>query len=97
MAALKQFSFEDLDSAMTKVDPLGSMAHKNQYSKITEWIPLGNYLLNAQVSGSLKKGMPNSRSVAFSGPSGCLHPDTEIEVYISDKRVTRMIHEEEAV
>lgn len=68
--AIKQFSFEDLDNAMTKIDPSGSIATKNDYSRITEWIGLGNYLLNAQVSGSIRKGMPNARSITFSGNSG---------------------------
>lgn len=66
----KIFSFEELDKAMTKVDPLGSVMTENQFSRIDEWINTGNYLLNAQISGSLFKGIPNSRSVCFAGESG---------------------------
>lgn len=85
----KEFSFDELDKAMTKIDPLGSMMNVNTFSRIEEWIGTGNYLLNAQISGSMFKGIPNSRSIMLSGESGCLHPDTELEVYISDKRVAR--------
>ena len=67
----KQFSFDELDSSMSKIDSLGSKMTLNTYSKIDEWIGTGNYLLNAQISGSVFKGIPNSRSIVFSGVSGC--------------------------
>ena len=66
----KQFTFEEIDNEMSKIDPLGSMLNKNTYSKIDEWIKTGNYLLNAQLSGSIFKGVPNARSITLSGPSG---------------------------
>jgi len=64
------FTFQDLDKAMTKVDSLGSVITENEFSKINEWIPTGNYLLNAQISGSLFKGVPSSRGTLFAGESG---------------------------
>ena len=67
----KQFSFDELDSSMSKIDSLGSVMTNNTYSRIDEWIGTGNYLLNAQISGSVFKGIPNSRSIVFSGVSGC--------------------------
>jgi len=88
------FSFEDLDKAMTKVDGLGSIITENEFSKIGEWIPTGNYLLNAQLSGSLFKGLPGNRGVVFAGESGCLTEDSEIEVYVSDSKVERVIIKE---
>lgn len=66
----KPFSFDELDKTMTKIDPLGSMITNNSFSRIDEWISTGNYLLNAQISGSLFRGIPNSRSVMFAGESG---------------------------
>jgi RecA/RadA recombinase len=66
----KTLSFDELDQAMTKVDPLGSVMTKNQFSRIDEYISTGNYLLNAHISGSIFKGIPNSRSVMLSGESG---------------------------
>jgi RecA/RadA recombinase len=66
----KQFSFEELDKSMSKIDPLGSIITKNEFSRIDEWISTGNYMLNAQISGSLFGGTPNSRSIVFSGVSG---------------------------
>lgn len=66
----KQFSFDELDKAMTKIDPLGSVMTENTFSKIEEWIGTGNYLLNAHIGGSIFKGIPNSRSIMLSGESG---------------------------
>jgi hypothetical protein len=89
----KLFSFDELDGAMSKIDSLGSVMTKNSYSKIDEWIGTGNYLLNAQISGSVFKGIPNSRSIVFSGVSGCLHPDTKLTVFVSEEKTSRRIEE----
>lgn len=40
------------------------------FSDIDEFIHTGNYLLNAQMSGSLRGGYPNARSLGVSGDSG---------------------------
>lgn len=64
------FTFEDLDKAMSKVDSLGSIITENEFSKINEWIGTGNYVLNAQISGSLFKGVPANRGIVFAGESG---------------------------
>jgi RecA/RadA recombinase len=66
----KEISFSELDSFLSKINDKGSIITKNTYSKIDEWISTGNYLLNAQLSGSLFGGIPNSRSVCFAGESG---------------------------
>ena len=87
----KLFSFDELDKAMTKVDSLGSVMTENTFSRIDEWISSGNYILNAQISGSIFKGVPNSRSVVFSGKTGCLHPDTKITVFISEELSSRTV------
>jgi hypothetical protein len=91
----KEFSFDELDGVMSKIDSLGSVMTKNNYSKIDEWIGTGNYLLNAQISGSVFKGIPNSRSIVFSGVSGCLHPDTKLKVWVSEEETSRNIREVE--
>jgi RecA/RadA recombinase len=66
----KQLSFSELDNKLTKISPLGSVVTKNAFSKIDEWIPTGNYMLNAQISGSMFGGIPNCRSVCIAGDSG---------------------------
>ena len=66
----KQLSFAELDVALTKVNSKGSIITKNTFSKIDEWISFGNFLLNAQLSGSLFGGIPNSRSICVAGESG---------------------------
>ncbi len=66
----KSFSFTELDAALTKINPKGSIITTNTFSKIDEYIPSGNYMLNAQLTGSLFGGIPNSRSICFAGESG---------------------------
>lgn len=65
------FSIADLNAAMNKNSKFGGLlADGGGVSKITEYIPTGNYMLNACVSGDLLKGIPNNRSIAISGESG---------------------------
>jgi len=78
----KTLSFADLDSALTKINPKGSIITQNTFSKIDEHIPTGNYMLNAQLTGSLFGGIPNSRSICFAGESGCLPKNEKVKVYI---------------
>jgi RecA/RadA recombinase len=66
----KELSFADLDNVLSKINPKGSIITHNTFSRIDEYIPSGNYLLNAQLTGSLFGGIPNSRSICFAGESG---------------------------
>jgi len=63
----KEFSFDELDKYLSTIDPKGSRIDINNYSKITEWINSGNYLLNAQLSGSIKGGYANARAYILAG------------------------------
>lgn len=63
-------SFADLDNKMSKISPKGSILSKNAFSRVDEWINTGNYMFNAQLSGSIFGGFPNSRSVMLSGDPG---------------------------
>jgi RecA/RadA recombinase len=67
--AKKEFSFTELDKQLSKIDgfEMGSILEVNEFSEVTEWISMGNYLLNAQVSGSLFGGVPNNRSMGIAG------------------------------
>lgn len=78
----KALSFSDIDDLLSKVNDKGSIITKNTFSRIDEWISTGNYLLNAQISGSLFGGYPNSRSTTLSGESGCLQKNEIVKVYI---------------
>jgi hypothetical protein len=67
----KEMTFAALDDMLTKnIDDRGSIITTNKFSEVDEWIHSGNYLLNAQLSGSLFGGYPNSRSVALAGETG---------------------------
>jgi RecA/RadA recombinase len=68
--AKKDFSFDDINSELASLNPLGSVMEFSTFSEVTEWIDTGNYHLNACVSGSLFGGWPNSRTCSIAGPSG---------------------------
>jgi hypothetical protein len=82
--ATKEFSFLDLDKALSKMPgfEMGSILETNTFSQTDEWISTGNYLLNAQLSGSLFGGIANNRSIGISGDPGCICPDETVEVYV---------------
>ena len=72
MAKTDGFSFTDLDKQLSKISGFetGSLLETNTFSEVDEWIPTGNYLLNAQISGTLFGGVPNSRSFGVMGDPG---------------------------
>lgn len=72
MAKTEGFSFAALDKELSKISGFetGSLLENNSFSEVDEWIPTGNYLLNAQISGSLFGGVPNTRSFGVMGDPG---------------------------
>lgn len=67
-----EFTINDLKKELSKNSKFGALLSEGGgTSQITEYIHSGNYLLNACLTGSLMKGIPNNRSVALSGESGC--------------------------
>jgi RecA/RadA recombinase len=65
------FTIADLNSVMNKNSKFGGLLSDGHgVSKITEYISSGNYILNACMTGSLFKGIPNNRSICLSGESG---------------------------
>lgn len=66
-----EFSFDDLNKAMNKNSKWGGLMSEGAgVSEITEYIPTGNYILNAAFTGSIFQGLPNNRSIEIFGPSG---------------------------
>lgn len=51
------------------------------FADISEYISTGNYLLNAQMSGSIFGGYPNTRSIGIAGDPGCLHKTQKLRIY----------------
>jgi RecA/RadA recombinase len=83
-------SAKDALSAFNKFNDLLEKKVKSKitlmgFSDIDEYIPTGNYLLNAQMSGSLFGGYPNTRSIGIAGDSGagktflCLNAVRELQ------------------
>lgn len=66
----KEFSFSDLNKAMSKVSAYGDTMDNSDISTIDEYLNTGNYMLNAALVGDIFKGYPNNRSTALVGPSG---------------------------
>lgn len=65
------FSISDLNKVLSKNSKFGALLSEGGgTSQITEYIHTGNYILNACMSGSLLKGIPNNRSACLSGESG---------------------------
>ena len=54
-----EFSFDAFNKELSKVPgmELGSIMAENTFSTITDHIDTGNYLFNAQISGSMFGGM----------------------------------------
>lgn len=77
----KEFSFADLNKEMKKISLYGDTLDISTISEIDHYIPTGNYLLNACLTGSLFGGFPNNRSVALAGPSGCLEKNETVKIY----------------
>jgi len=65
------FSFSDLNKEMSKNSKWGGlMSDGAGVSEITDYIPTGNYICNASLTGSIFKGAPNNRILCLSGESG---------------------------
>jgi hypothetical protein len=81
--ANKEFSFLDLDKELSKISGFetGSILQNNNFSEVDEWIPTGNFLLNAQLSGTLFGGIPNTRSLGLMGDPGCLRKTQKVRIY----------------
>lgn len=64
------------------IDKTAEIIADSAYSNIEYWIPSGNYILNAAMSGDLFKGIPSGRVTCLAGDSGCLPKNEKIEIYI---------------
>lgn len=97
--AKKEFSFAELDKQLSKIEgfEMGSILEINSFSEPSEWISLGNFLLNAQVSGSLFGGVANNRSFGIAGDPQCICEKEKVKVYIMrTKKINRNVYTEES-
>ena len=62
---------DSIMSLIKSVDNTAEIIAESVHSNINEWIPTGNYILNACMSGDLFKAIPAGKIVTFAGPSGC--------------------------
>lgn len=67
----KDGELPDVFSMIKSIDDNAEIIEDSAYSNIDDWIPTGNYLLNAAISGSLFGGIPSGRVTTLVGESGC--------------------------
>ena len=81
--AKKVHSVSNVFDALNKLDPFGSSDMMNSdIGEIKEYIDSGSWILNAALSGSIKKGIPNNKIIQLAGESGCLPKNETIRLYI---------------
>jgi len=62
------FELSELENGLKNLAK-SSILSQSPFAKVDEWISTGNYLLNAQISASIFKGIPTGRVTTFSGPT----------------------------
>lgn len=61
---------DSLFSMVKSIDDSAEIIADSYYSNIQEWVPSGNYILNATMSGDLFKALPSGRIISLVGKSG---------------------------
>ena len=64
------FSFKDLTNSLREINEDAYILSDSPYTKVGNFIDVGHYLLNAQISGSIFGGIPEGRITILSGESG---------------------------
>jgi len=73
---------DSLFSLINKFDKSSEILSESTTAVIKEYIPTGNYILNAAITGSLFRGIPSGRVVTLAGDPGCLEKNEKVEIYI---------------
>jgi len=85
-------SFQDLAKKLSAINPESEILTKDSKSiQINNWLSTGNYMLNALISGSIFKGIPEGRITILAGEEACLPAEQKIKVYISKKERKKSI------
>ena len=66
----KEGQLPDIMEMMKAIDDKSELLSESTRARINDWIPTGNYLLNACISGSILKGLPGGRITTFFGTNG---------------------------
>ena len=95
-SASNVFSFDDLNSFLTKeVKSGGEIISKMKFEE-TEFIPSGIHVLDALTSARvIGGGIASNRFTVIAGPSACLFPEEKINIYVmKTKKDNRNIYEQ---
>lgn len=63
-----KYELKDLENGLRGLAK-SSVLSQSPFAKVEDWISTGNHILNAQISGSIFKGIPTGRVTTFSGPT----------------------------
>lgn len=63
-------NFASLLSKIQSIVPSANIVADDETFKISNWVSTGNYLLNAQISGSIYRGIPEGRILLLAGSPG---------------------------
>ena len=63
-----KFELSELENGLKNLAK-SSILSQSPFAKVEDFISTGNYLLNAQISASIFKGIPTGRVTTFSGPT----------------------------
>lgn len=66
----KKSSFNDVLSIIQNVIPEADIVDNDDTLDIKAWVSTGNYILNAQMTGSIFKGIPEGRTLLWAGMPG---------------------------
>lgn len=70
-ASKKHSSVDDIFKELGEINPFGSSNFgQSEIYKNNVWIDSGNWILNAALSGSIKKGFPSTKQTSLVGESG---------------------------
>lgn len=61
---------DEIEKKLSEVNMFGGNIAENDFAGITQYVHSGNYALNALLTGSLRRGFPNSRSICLAGEEG---------------------------
>jgi hypothetical protein len=80
---IKSFSFKDIVGMTNGIIKKMPVVHETlKTSKNRSNISTGIYVLNAALSSDIYGGIADNRITVFAAPSGCLHPEEKINIYI---------------
>lgn len=68
--SIEKTDFKGLMNKIQAINPYASIVSEDETMKISNWVSTGHYELNAQITGSIYKGIPEGRLLVYAGDPG---------------------------